>query len=56
MNLRKNHNSKNAEEAVKEINNSVTETLYDENEKMMKFKDNIYRLLDETSNQILNKY
>ena len=55
MNLRRNHNSKNAEEPIKNIVDSVTEIILIENEKMMKFKDNIYRLLDETSNQITNK-
>jgi hypothetical protein len=37
------------------IVDTVTETIYIENEKMIRFKDNIYRLLHETSNQITNK-
>ena len=43
------------ENAIGSVVNSVNENIYFENEKMRMFKDNIFKLLDETANQIANK-
>lgn len=55
IDIRRNNNSNNVNETIKNLVYSVTEKIYIENEKMMKLKDNIYRLLDDTSIRIINK-
>jgi hypothetical protein len=53
--LKGNHNNKNDEDAIRNVIDSVTGVIYSENERMGVFKENIHKLLEETSNQIVTK-
>jgi hypothetical protein len=50
--LRKNNRGNNSEIALKNIIEKVNENIYTENEKIGRFRENIYKLLDETTGQI----